>query len=107
MEYRERYYAQKIKRDGSSEMTLLRYWSMETRETVLKVVKKLYWMSKATEKPEGSMAVYFDSWAVAQQVVAEKDFKVGPSLATAREYVPQEQPVRCYNCNRYRHTQAK
>lgn len=70
-------------------------------------VKKLHWLSKPTAKLEGSLVVYVDSWTAAQQILSKKEFKVGPSLAGARTFVQQQQPVRCYNCNRYGHTQSR
>lgn len=70
-------------------------------------VKKLHWLSKPTAKLEGSLVVYVDSWTAAQQILSKKEFTVGPSLAGARAFVQQQQPVRCYKCNRYGHTQSK
>lgn len=58
-----------------------------SRDSLRVSVKKFYWLSKATDKLEGSMAVYLDSWTVAQQVLVREKFKVGPSLATVREFV--------------------
>lgn len=78
-----------------------------SREGMKVQAMKLHWLSKTSDKPSGSLAVYLDSWAVAQQMVAEGIFIIGPNAATPTRFIQQEVPLRCYNCNQYGHTQLK
>jgi hypothetical protein len=68
---------------------------------------KLHWLSKPSDNPSGSLVVYLDSWSVAQQMVAEGIFIIGANAATPARFIQQELPLRCYNCNKYGHTQIK
>lgn len=70
-------------------------------------VMKMYWLSKPTDKPTGSMAIYLDSWSVAQQLVAEGVFLIGANAAYPAPFIKREQPIRCYRCNKYGHMQSK
>jgi regulator of replication initiation timing len=70
-------------------------------------VMKMYWLSKPTDKPTGSMAIYLDSWSVAQQLVAEGVFLIGANAAYPAPFIKREQPIRCYKCNKYGHMQSK
>jgi hypothetical protein len=69
-------------------------------------VMKVHWLSKPSEKAAGSMAVYLDSWEVAQQVIREGIFLIGANATYPAPFVSQERPVRCYRCNQYGHKQS-
>jgi hypothetical protein len=70
-------------------------------------IMKMHWLSKPSSKPVGSIVIYLDSFSVAQQLLATKELKIGPAMAYTNAYIQQEQPIRCYNCNQYRHMQSK
>ena len=66
-------------------------------------VMKMHWLSKPSSKLVGSIVIYLDSFLVAQQLLIAKDLKVGLAIAYTTAYIRQEQPIRYYNCNQYRH----
>ena len=78
-----------------------------TRPNFSVKVMKAYWLSKPSNKESGSMAVYLDSWEVAQQVVREGIFIIGANAAYPAPFIQMEKPVRCYKCNHYDHVQSK
>jgi hypothetical protein len=95
-------------------------YSWEFRDDVLDIINKsnsregfkvkalkIHWLSKQSENASGSIAVYLDSWATAQQLLAERTFLLGDNAASTTPFIRQEQPYRCYNCNQYGHYQAK
>jgi hypothetical protein len=53
------------------------------------------------------MAVYLDSWEVAQQVVREGIFIIGANAAYPAPFIQMEKLVQCYRCNYYDHVQSK
>src|ERR1700716_556453 len=78
-----------------------------TRPNFSVKVMKAYWLSKPSNKESGSMAVYLDSWEVAQQVVREGIFVIGANAAYPAPFIQMEKPLRCYRCNHYEHMQSK
>ena len=58
-----------------------------TRADLPVKVMKAYWLSKPSNKESVSMAVYLDSWEVAQQVVREGIFIIGANAAYPAPFI--------------------
>src|SRR5271170_309364 len=68
---------------------------------------KVHWLSRVSDKTTGSIAVYFDSGATAQQLLAKGIVLFGATAGCPHRFILQTQPERCYNCNQYGHRQAR
>ena len=69
-------------------------------------VEKIHWLSPASDKKQGSLVMYLDSWPVVQQMLAEGSVRFGATIGNPVPYIRREIPVRCYHCNQYGHRQA-
>lgn len=68
---------------------------------------KVHLLSKESDSPHCSIAMYLESWFAVQQLLAEGVFLIRPNVAGTSRFIKQKQPLRCYNCNQYGHMQGK
>ena len=68
---------------------------------------RVHWLSLVSDKTTGSIAVYFESETMVEQLLAEGIVLLEATAGCPHRYTPQIRPERCYNCNQYGHRQTK
>lgn len=69
-------------------------------------VKKVAWISKASNKTSGSMIMWLSKKEAANFFLQTNAAILGTTRAGISKYVASPHPERCYNCNKYGHRQA-